>query len=223
MLEQIGIFFGIFITSFVVALSGALMPGPLLSVTISESAKKGAWVGPLLIVGHGILELAFVGIILWGLGELLQKDIVLSGIAFFGSVILLWMGFTMIQGAKTLTLEGELKKTEDKKITYFLTNPIAAGIIVSLSNPYWTIWWLTIGLAYVFMSIKFGILGLAVFFVGHILADFVWYTIVSTSVSYGKRFLSDRVYRGIIVFCGFFLLSFSIYFFWTGFDYLLRS
>ena len=52
--------FTIFFTSFVIALSGALMPGPLLTVTISESARRGFVAGPLLIAGHGLLELALV-------------------------------------------------------------------------------------------------------------------------------------------------------------------
>jgi threonine/homoserine/homoserine lactone efflux protein len=43
-------------TSFVIALSGAMMPGPLLTVTISESPRRGMLAGPLLVLGHGILD-----------------------------------------------------------------------------------------------------------------------------------------------------------------------
>ena len=48
--DSIAVLFGIFATSFVIALSGALMPGPVLTVTISESTKRGFWAGPLIIV-----------------------------------------------------------------------------------------------------------------------------------------------------------------------------
>lgn len=222
MFEQIGIYTGIFFTSFIVALSGALMPGPLLTVTITESAKRGAWAGPLLIAGHAILELVFIILILVGFGELLNKNGILSGVAFFGSAVLLWMGFGMIKSVKTITLLGEEEKLKNSRISRFLKNPILSGIIVSLANPYWTIWWLTIGLAYIFMSVKFGVKGVIVFFVGHILADFTWYTVVSSSISYGKRFFSDRIYRGVIGFCGIFLLVFSVFFFKAGFDYLMK-
>lgn len=222
MLELFGILAGIFATSFIVALSGALMPGPLLTVTISESARRGAWVGPLLIVGHGILELLFIVLILWGLGDLLMKAEVLSVIAFFGSFVLLWMGFGMIKGIKSLSLARDIERSQNGKLSSILKNPILAGVVVSLSNPYWTIWWLTIGLAYIFMSVKFGVLGLIAFFIGHILADLVWYSFVSTSVSFGTKFFTDKIYRGIAAVCGSFLLGFSFYFFKSGFDYLLK-
>jgi len=66
-------FFTIFITSFTVALSGALMPGPLLTVTISETAARGCSAGPLLMVGHSVLELVLVAAILLGLDRALDN------------------------------------------------------------------------------------------------------------------------------------------------------
>ncbi|HFC46673.1 MAG TPA: lysine transporter LysE, partial [Dissulfuribacter thermophilus] len=80
MLEIIGIF-GV---SFVLALSGALMPGPLLTVTIAESIKKGPWVGPMVILGHGLLELGLVILIVLGLGPYLKTSLVTSSVALIG-------------------------------------------------------------------------------------------------------------------------------------------
>ena len=57
----------IFTSSFIIALSGALMPGPLLTFTVSESPQRGAITGPLVILGHGILELALVLALLSGM------------------------------------------------------------------------------------------------------------------------------------------------------------
>ena len=213
---------GIFITSFFLALSGALMPGPLLTVTINESVTRGAWTGPLLIVGHAILELTFIIIILWGLGTVIQNDIVLSIIAFVGSAIMLGMGYSMIRNIRTLTLADTPSQSPNGAIGKILKHPVSAGVIVSLANPYWSVWWLTIGLTYIFIAVKLGIIGIIVFFVGHVTADFLWYSVVSVSISLGKRFFTDGVYRGIAAFCGLFLLGFSVYFFKSGFDYLLK-
>jgi len=221
MLELIGIFF----TSFLVALSGALMPGPLLTVTITESAKRGFWIGPLMILGHAILEIGFILLILWGVGEFLMQDTILSGISFFGTAILLWMGIGMLKESKHITLpkaeEVSSRSDGDGKRRFF-KNPVALGILISLSNPYWTVWWLTIGLAYIFMSIKFGVTGVVTFFVGHILADFIWYAAVSASVSFGSRFFTDRAFQVLVLVCGLFLVGFSFYFFHAGFTYALN-
>jgi len=213
---------GIFITSFFLALSGALMPGPLLTVTINESVTRGAWTGPLLIVGHAILELTLIIIILWGLGAVIRNDIVLSIIAFVGSAIMLGMGYSMIRNIRTLTLTDAPTQSPNGAIGRILKHPVSAGVIVSLANPYWSVWWLTIGLTYIFIAVKLGIVGIIVFFVGHVTADFLWYSVVSVSISLGKRFFTDGVYRGIAAFCGLFLLGFSVYFFKSGFDYLLK-
>jgi threonine/homoserine/homoserine lactone efflux protein len=213
---------GIFITSFLLALSGALMPGPLMTVTINESVTRGPWTGPLLIVGHAILELILIIIILWGLGTMLQNDTILSVIAFIGSFVMLAMGYSMIRNVRFLTLSDAQSQTPKSTIARILKHPLSAGVIVSLANPYWSVWWLTIGLTYIFISVKLGIIGIIVFFVGHVMADFLWYSVVSVSISLGRRFFTDGVYRVIAAFCGLFLLGFSVYFFKSGFDHLLK-
>ena len=86
------LFITLFVTSFIVALSGAIMPGPLLAVTISESSRRGVMTGPLLIVGHGLLELALVLALVLGLAPLLKMEPVFVVIALAGSALLLWTG-----------------------------------------------------------------------------------------------------------------------------------
>jgi threonine/homoserine/homoserine lactone efflux protein len=78
----------IFFSSFVIALSGAMMPGPLLTATISESSQRGFLAGPLLIVGHGILELLLLAALVLGLAPFLQRDTVFVIVAILGGVIL---------------------------------------------------------------------------------------------------------------------------------------
>ena len=54
------------------------------------------------------------------------------------------------------------------------------------------------------------------FFAGHILADLLWYTAVSTAVAKGRRLLTDRIYRRLIGLCAAFLVLFSLYFLYAG-------
>lgn len=203
----------IFFSSFMIALSGALMPGPLLTVTVSAATRRGAVAGPLMILGHGILELALVLALLAGLAPFLQRDDVFVAIALAGGGILLWMAISMFRSLPGLSLDfaaGEKKKQ----------NLVLAGIIFSLANPYWLIWWATIGLGYIVYSVQFGAPGIISFFAGHILADLAWYAFISFGVARGRRYFSDRVYRRLIGCCAAFLLLFSGYFLYSGIELL---
>lgn len=209
----------LFITAFIMGFSGAMMPGPLLTVNINESYRRGISAGPLLIMGHGFLELLLVIGLTLGLGAVLVLPLVKGVIALVGGLVLLWMGWDMVkeawQGAVSLELAagGEVKGMQ----------PVLAGAVVSLSNPYWVLWWATIGVTYVTLALQKGILGLAVFLTGHVLSDFVWYTAVSLAVVSGRKLLSDKVYRGILITCGLFLLYLAIYFIWSGKNFLLGT
>ncbi|OPY85743.1 MAG: LysE type translocator [Smithella sp. PtaU1.Bin162] len=203
----------IFVSSFLIALSGALMPGPLLTATISESSRRGFITGPLMIAGHAILELGLVIALLLGLAPFLQKPVVFAATAVIGSAILLWMSFGMFRSLPSLHLSFT---AEEKRGTH----PLASGILLSAANPYWIIWWATIGLGYIIYSSQFGFWGIVFFFAGHILADLVWYSFISAAVAGGRRFLTDRIYRGLIAVCAAFLVVFAGYFASTGLEKL---
>jgi threonine/homoserine/homoserine lactone efflux protein len=201
---------GIFVTSFIVALSGALMPGPVLTVTISQSAAGGWLVGPLVVLGHGLLELSLVLGIVYGLGEFLAQGSVIGAIGIIGGAVLLWMGGSMLRDARKVSLALEGKRGAAS------LHPVWAGILCSLSNPYWIIWWATIGLSYIAFSMKYGTIGISLFYTGHILADLAWYALVSSLVHFGKRFTNDRAFQTVIGICGVMLLGFGVYFGYSG-------
>ncbi len=210
--------FGILIGSFTLALSGALMPGPLLTVTIAGSARRGFITGPLIILGHGILELALIVAIVKGAGSYLKHPLVTNTVSIGGGAVLFWMGLSMVIQSRHLDLPVNCA-TEEKADGAFGFHPVAQGILVSLSNPYWLIWWLTIGLGYMLVAMRYGMVGVVSFFVGHIMADLIWYSLVSYGVSRGRRFFTDRLYRGIVGFCGFFLILFGFWFLFLGLRY----
>ena len=99
--------------------------------------------------------------------------------------------------------------------------PLVGGVLVSLSNPFWALWWLTVGAALITRSLEAGLMGIASFYLGHILSDLAWYGFVSATVASGKRFLSQNVYRGIILVCGSFLGLLGVYFVVTGIRLLI--
>lgn len=189
-------------TSFLVAFSGALVPGPLLAITIDHSLKKGFKAGPLIIAGHAILELLLILLIIVGFGDILKKRITLTFLSLAGGFLLVWMGLKMVKNAKKADIRGEINYTGDR-------SSILSGIVGSLSNPYWAIWWVTIGLTYIAFAFPYGFAGILLFFLGHISADFLWYGFVSFSLSKGRDRISPGIYKILVSSCGLFLILFG--------------
>ena len=199
-------YLSIFIVSFVIALSGALAPGPLLTTVIAKSIHHGSKVGPTIIIGHAILEIIMVIIIVFGLSNFINKPYIIKIISIAGITILFIFGINMLKSIKNISLKTEQKEEEKEN------NLILLGITMSIANPYWSIWWLTIGLGLVLGASRLGALAIGLFFVGHILADLIWYSIVSLTISKGKRLITDRIYKIIVSICGITLIGFGLYF-----------
>jgi len=197
-------YLSIFIISFTIALSGALVPGPLFATVVYQSAKQGFKTGPLIILGHGILEIAMIAFITLGFSRFINSPAVLKGISVAGALVLIIFGISMLREIKEPAIEesGNYGKS---------SNLIMMGFMLSITNPHWTIWWLTVGLGLVLAAQKIGMIAIAIFFAGHILADLGWYSIISFTVSKGKKFISKTVHRGVIYFCAMTLVGFGIY------------
>ena len=198
--------------AFVVGLSGAMSPGPYLTVTITRTLSKGRLSAALMLLGHAILEGALLVGFAFGLQEFLKRPSVASVMALAGGAVLLWMGFGLLKGSYTGTIAADLEAAEEPS----RLGPVFQGILVSLSNPYWTLWWATIGVKLAADGLAIGTVGVIAFFIGHQLADIVWYGFVIGAVSAGRGLLSEPVYRGIIAVLALFLVYLGMTFVWEG-------
>jgi threonine/homoserine/homoserine lactone efflux protein len=206
----------IFVGSFVIGFSGAIMPGPMLTVTIREAGRRGFWAGPLVVLGHGLLELALVVALLQGLDRWLRAPLFTGSVGLVGGVMLLAMAGSMLRGLPVLRLQ--LQGAGDR-------NPggaVLGGVVTSLSNPYWTLWWATVGMGYLTLTTGTGVPGTAAFFIGHILSDLVWFSLVATLIHCGRRFVTDRMYRWLVGGCALLLLYFAGVFIHSGWRTLAR-
>jgi len=203
----------IWVTAFLLAFSGAMVPGPVLSVTITETSKRGAVAGPLIVLGHGILELVLIIAFFFGFSQFVTGPIFLKIVAIAGGGVLVWMGAAMT--ISTAKRPISLQMVANQGRTTHATS-VLLGAVTTASTPFWYIWWLTVGLTYLLQSLKYGKIGVGLFFSGHILADLAWYSLVASGITLGKRFLNDHVYRGLLLTSSVFLIGMGIYFIWFG-------
>ncbi len=224
---------GLLVTAFVIGLSGAMGPGSLLVAVITETMRHGFWAGPVAIAGHAAVEIIVVALLSLGFGTFLAYDTVLGAVGLLGGLTLLYFGYGTWRSAGTATLDFDLQNLNVSNITKANVHSTrdnkrgspgfgggmhtaALGIAASVSNPYWIIWWATVGATYVAAGTKHGILGPITFYVGHIAADFAWYTLVSWACATGKKFINDKVYQAILYTCSAFVFLFGAYFLQLG-------
>lgn len=182
----------------IISLSGVMAPGPITAVTVgkgSESPHAGAMVS----IGHGIIEFPLMVGIFYGLGYLLNLPYVKIIIAFVGGLFLLFMGIGMLRSIKGF----EVKSDVDNH------SPLIDGILLSLGNPYFLVWWATIGAALVFRSVKFGMGGFVIFALAHWFCDFLWYYFLSFLSFRGGLFFGKVFQRVLFGICGLALFFFS--------------
>lgn len=223
---DISLFFTILSLSFVVALTGAMAPGPLLTYTIIKSArtrKRGYLVGVWVITGHALIEAAIILLLLLlaGFSSFMQKDITAKAIGVTGGVILIFFGLSIIRDLYRERIPDEFNDDapaaeptgNPPRTKRLLGNPVAGGALVSMSNPYWWIWWATIGFAFMMeFDVSFtNLTGFLAFFLGHEAGDLAWYFFVSALSFWGVRRLNRKIYYGLLGCCAVFMAGFGVY------------
>ena len=209
------------ISAFLIGLSGAMMPGPLLTYVINGSLQKGTIAGPLIMIGHSLLELLLIILLLSGLSNLFASDLFTSIIGITGGTVLFLMAINMIISVKNKEISFEKEIEKDTKINNKFSGFILPGALISISNPYWIIWWATIGITYLAGAQQQGMIGISAFFLGHITADFAWYTLVAFIISQGRKLLTDKLYRILIVLFALILILFGGNFLLEGVSYFI--
>lgn len=112
-----------------------------------------------------------------------------------------------------MTSTDDLNEDSDLSEKTALKNPVLGGFVVSMSNPYWWIWWATIGFAFMLqfeVSFKHWPRLLS-FFLGHEAGDLAWYLLVSTLAYFGLRYLNKKAYYAILACCAVFMILFGLY------------
>jgi threonine/homoserine/homoserine lactone efflux protein len=205
---------GLFAWSFRIAVGPVMSPGPVSAAVVTEGARQGLCVGPLVSTGHALMELLMVGLLALGMGHVLQHPLLAATVGVVGGLFLAWMGGSMVW--QTARRRPSLPRPGEQAGFGPGRSLIGVGIATTMSNPLWYVWWIGAGGACVLTAWQQGPLALAAFYLGHISADYAWNTLLASAVGSGRRWLTDGLYRALLVVCGLFLLYEGLRFVWIG-------
>lgn len=191
----------------VISLSGALSPGPLTTTAILEGLWGGRKNGFIMAIGHTIIELPYVlGLIIlvdW-MKIILENPIVKTVMISLSSIFIFYFAYLSIRdGIKTDTQE-----IDEKSVV--MKSPLVAGMVLTGLNPYFLLWWVTVGLPILTITLAYGLVGIIVVYIAHVWLDYVWLTFIAGLGEYGSKLLSDWKYRVLLIAIGLILIIFGI-------------
>jgi len=182
----------------VVSTSGVLSPGPLFFINLLYGSRYGSFVGLKIASGHAIVEFPLIIALSYGLYSfsytLHLSDVIFKFIGLTGGIFLLL--FSMLQIISILKDKSRYSQTIINP-KFNIKNSILVGFIFTLLNPFFLVWWLTIGSKLISDSIiNFGIIeGISIIFVSHIWMDYFWLWFTSFMINKGKSVIKEKVYR----------------------------
>jgi threonine/homoserine/homoserine lactone efflux protein len=197
---------------FVISLSGVMAPGPVTAAAIAMGSRN-RFAGVLMAIGHGIIEFPLMILIILGMDKILKSTPTKITIGLAGGAFLLFMAIGML---KSSTRQEQLNAKPAR------TGPLTAGILLSGGNPYFLIWWATVGLALAMTAKGLGIWAFALFAIVHWLCDLVWLTALSWASFKGSVLLGPRTQRIVLLICGLALLAFGLFFIYSASAALIR-
>ncbi len=188
----------------VVSASGVMAPGPLFVASISYGLKGGMRAGLKMAVGHAIVEFPIVIILGIGAVSLESFSEYRVVISILGAAFLFVFAGMQI---RALFGNGGNFVTDSRR------SPLVTGMALSGLNPFFIIWWITIGFKLISDALLiWAVGGMLVLFALHIWMDFAWLGIVAHLASKGAKILSSKSLKIIVFGLSLMLVYFGITF-----------
>ena len=197
--DNIWVFLG---ATVLISLSGVMMPGPVFAATVAKGYRDEK-AGLKIALGHGLVEFPLMALVVLSVGYVFENDSVKLGIGVVGGTLLVIMGAMMIRSRKEMALEGKEDTTRSTVLT---------GALTTSANPYFFLWWATVGAVLIFSAQEFGALVVVVFAVVHWSCDLAWYSFTGFAVFRTRHLWTPTVHQAVFVACGLFMIAFGVYF-----------
>jgi threonine/homoserine/homoserine lactone efflux protein len=188
-----------------ISLTGVMMPGPVTALTITRGTQRRE-AGALIAVGHGIVEVLIILLIYLGFARFFRLPIVRISVGLAGGLFLFWMAFQMFR--TRIKLDDMQKQFSD--------NSVIAGLTMTAINPYFFLWWATIGTALLASARSFGGGGVIAMGVTHWVCDFSWLYLLSFVVFKSRQLWTYNVHRVVFTVCAALLAGFGVWFIYSS-------
>ena len=186
----------------VISLTGVLTPGPVFAAAVAKGYKDGR-AGLKIALGHGLVEFPLMALIVFSLGYVFTNDYVKLGIGLVAGALLVFMGIGMVRSRKTVA---------EKGLEHVPENSILAGALTTSANPYFLLWWATVGAALIASAQYYGAVVVVIFALVHWSCDLGWYTFTSFAVFKSRKLWTPLVHEVVFGVCGAIMIGFGIYF-----------
>jgi threonine/homoserine/homoserine lactone efflux protein len=182
-----------------VSVSGVLSPGPLFFANLVLSKNGGFWSGIKIAIGHTIVELPVV--ILYSIPLIIFTSqsvtfSIINFISFIGGISLISFGILFV--VKIIS--------KNNKHNYIIESsriekPVIAGMLFTGINPFFFLWWISVGIKLISDSIALlGYpIGIAFLFLVHVWMDYAWLGLTSYFASRGISVLRSQYHKFIIL------------------------
>jgi threonine/homoserine/homoserine lactone efflux protein len=191
----------------VISFTGVMMPGPMFAVTLTKSFRS-PWAGAKISLGHAVIEVPLILLIYFGFARFFESSTVQLVLSILGGGMVIWLGISMFRSRTEVVTGG-------KDLPY---GSFIAGILTSGFNPFFLLWWATIGSLLVMRFLEFGIAGLSVFIIVHWLCDLAWLSFVSIVIYKTHALWGRRVQEFVFIGSSLLLAGFGIWFIVSGID-----
>ena len=195
-----------------ISLTGVMMPGPVTAVTVAKGSQRKE-AGALIAIGNGLIEIPLMLLIYFGLAHFLTLTEVKISVGLAGGAVLIWMALNMVKNRPSVF-------SEQKELAH---SSVVAGLATTAANPYFFIWWATVGAALLVSARDFGGAGVAAMSVTHWLCDFAWLYLVSWAVFKSRTLWTQKVNTVVFGVCSAILAGFGVWFIYSGIDLAISA
>ena len=197
--------FSFVVTVIILTASGALAPGPLFFATITHGTKHGAKSGLIFSIAHTVVEFLLIMLLALGLLTVASEPIVKMVIGLIGGIVLIAFGTIQIRNSIISNPE-DLKKPKASYRHLFILGLAFTGL-----NPYFILWWLTVGAQLIIIALEFAaLIGVLFMFVCHVWMDYVWLTGTAYFAKKGTNIMGLKWYKPLLIVFGVILIYFGI-------------